>query len=249
MRLDRASVAALEEDPCGDSRVRASALLIDLRKPMRAAPPSSVFVEVARGIDTGSELRVFTVTADPVAPRRFVGRLCRPYDHNDLQVSAAKDGSADVRDCDDLPAQLAPGLRQAALDYCAKRAALGRRIDDLAAAASGASVPNAYLMEALEDTVRELAAGTASRKLFVLSDMLQHVALVLATRPGVVRVAFRGLRTAARCTRSSIPRRPACGVGRARAVRAEARIDRRAPHQANPLDVLAALFRRRRRTA
>ncbi|MDE0661281.1 MAG: hypothetical protein OXI79_16730 [Gammaproteobacteria bacterium] len=162
-----------EQDPCDEPPLVAATLLVDLRKPMRGAAPGTVLVEVARRVPTGEELRVYTVTTDRLAPRRFVGGLCRSFDHDDLAVSTDKDSSAETRDCGDLPAQIAPDLREAATDYCAKRLALVRQIDAMSVQASGVDVANAYLMEALEDTVKGLAR-TASRTLYVYSDMLQH---------------------------------------------------------------------------
>ena len=159
---------------CVDGAAGSAALLIDLRKPMRDASAGAVFREVARRLDAGVELRVFLVADDRLAPRRFVGGLCRSYDNDELQVAGAKDQRAGRRDCDDLPAQIAPELREAATDHCARRMALERRIDDMARDAAVDTVADAYLMEALEETVGELAEGAGPRILYVLSDMLQH---------------------------------------------------------------------------
>ena len=172
--LSQPSVAPLEEDPCERRSLPTAALLVDLRKPIRHSAPRSVLRDVARRLETGTRLRVYAVTTDRLAPRRFVGGLCRSFDHDELAVPTAKDSSAEVRDCVDLPAQIAPRLREAAVDYCARRAALVEQIDALSRPSGVDDVLNAYLMEALEDTMRELAAGPAPSTLYVFSDMLQH---------------------------------------------------------------------------
>lgn len=171
VRVDRMTVAP-PADLCEELPRPTAALLVDLRKPMRGAAPGAAVREVARRIDTGVELKVYAVTTDRLSPRRFVGGLCRPFDNEDLAVSTAKDSGAEARDCSDLPTQIGPELRETAMDYCAKRMALMDQVD--AAAAGTGDVRNAYLMESLEDTMEELAADTASKTLYVFSDMLQH---------------------------------------------------------------------------
>ena len=160
-------------NPCPGWPVADSAiLLLDLRKPISSGRAGAIVRDVSLRMDARAGLRVYALADDQRAPRRLLGRLCRPYDHEALRVTAAKDGSNTVRDCDDLPAQIPPGLRTAATRYCAQRAELAGRADALVA--SGGAVANAYLMEAIEESVRELEGWAVPRALFVFSDMVQH---------------------------------------------------------------------------
>ena len=129
--------------------------------------------EVARRVPAGAELAVHAVGRDPRDPRHHVGRLCRPYDDDALQIATAKDGGRTRRDCDNLPAQISPALRAAATTYCRERSALAQRVDALDAEAPR-RVADAYLVEAIAESVRDLAAVPAPRALYVHSDMLQH---------------------------------------------------------------------------
>lgn len=158
---------------CDEGPSPGAHLLLDLRKPVAAGASSTALQEVGRRVPTGTPLTVLAIGDDPRTPRFFVGRLCRPYGDDALQVASAKDGGTAWRDCDDLPAQISPDLREAATAYCRERSALTRRIDGLEAAA-GPRVDDAYLVEAIEESIGELAAMPAPRALFVHSDMLQH---------------------------------------------------------------------------
>ena len=148
-------------------------LLLDLRKPMAPGVSADATREVARRVPAGAELAVHAVGRDPRDPRHHVGRLCRPYDDDALQIATAKDGGRTRRDCDNLPAQISPALRAAATTYCRERSALAQRVDALDAEAQR-RVADAYLVEAIAESVRDLAAGPAPRALYVHSDMLQH---------------------------------------------------------------------------
>ena len=148
-------------------------LLLDLRKPVAAGVSATATLEVARRLPAGTELAVFAVGDDPRTPRHHVGQLCRPYEDDALQVATAKDGGRERRDCDNLPAQISPALRTAATTYCRERSALARHVDQLEAAADP-RVADAYLVEAIAESVRGLAAAPEPRALYVHSDMLQH---------------------------------------------------------------------------
>ena len=149
-------------------------LLLDLRKPLGrdANLLRDVLQAVSRSLGSSAELRVFTITSDPVVPRLGIDRLCKPYDDADLQVAAAKDAGG-VRDCDDLPAQMPAKTRERAALFCARREALTERVALLAEQKPVVPVANAYLIEAIEDTLSELAEAT-NPSLHIFSDMVQH---------------------------------------------------------------------------
>ena len=152
-------------------------LLLDLRKPLHKAAPSALLRQLSRDLSIGTELQVFTLSGDARAPRRFVQRLCKPYDNADLTIQTAKDQRQGVRDCDDPPAQLPRQLRDAVAAFCSQREALAVRIDHLSKEAPQASpVVNAYLIEALEETKRTFADRPKPWSLYLFSDMLQHAA-------------------------------------------------------------------------
>ena len=150
--------------------------LLDLHKPMGGLG-GSLAVDSLRDLTMGlaaeTELRVFAITGNSGAPRQLLDRLCKPYSNAELAFEGAKDRRQQVRDCDDLPAQMPSQVRSNAEQFCARRAALGERIKQLAAAPA-APVANAYLVEALEETGLELAELSGRRSLYIFSDMLQH---------------------------------------------------------------------------
>lgn len=150
-------------------------LLLDLRKPMDATPglPADMLRRVARSVAADTELRVFAIADDPMAPRVPLGRVCKPYANDELAAPAAKDRSG-PRDCDDLPAQLPTRLRERAQLYCDRRAAIEQEIDALVTKPPPLPLANAYLVEAIDDTRLELAEAGGAVALHVLSDMLQH---------------------------------------------------------------------------
>ena len=165
-------------DAChGDEGAGHAVFLIDLQKPLapgHATLPGRLLNEVTLGLAGRTELRVYALAEYAEAPRMPLGRLCKPYGNGDLAVGTAKDQDAATRDCDDLPAQIPSSVRDSAKRFCQQRDALAGRIDALAAQARNASVDNAYLVEALEDTARDFEQVAGSKSLYVFSDMMQH---------------------------------------------------------------------------
>lgn len=148
--------------------------LLDLRKSIGdATAPGQSLNDIGRRLQAGTELRVYAIAEDAVAPRRLLDRFCKPYGEREVVVRAAKDQGKGERDCNELPAQVSQRVRDLASRFCARRDALRGRIAQLAAKAPRV-VENAYLVEALEDTAAEFADRPKPRKLFVFSDMLQH---------------------------------------------------------------------------
>ena len=162
--------------PVDVGRITGSAtLLLDLRKPLHQAAPSALLRQLSRDLSVGTELQVFALSGDARVPRRFVQRLCKPYDNADLDIQTAKDQRQGVRDCDDPPAQLPRQLRDAVTAFCSQREALAARIDRLAnETPSTRPVVNAYLLEALEETKRTFADRPQPWSLYLFSDMVQH---------------------------------------------------------------------------
>ena len=153
--------------------------LLDLRKPLSPAYgslPGNLLRDVTRDLEANTELKVFALTRYAESPRMLLGRLCKPYDNADLVVATAKDqGNGNgPRDCDDVPAQASPSLRDDASRFCSQRDALQRRIDVLVEQGQDSRVANAHLVEALEDTFSDLEDIAGSRSLYVFSDMMQH---------------------------------------------------------------------------
>ena len=152
--------------------------LVDLQKPLdegRRALAGKLLRSLTLELAGGTELRVFALTQDSAAPRRLLDRLCKPYDNADIAAEGAKDGGSDIRDCDNLPAQIPQHIRQSATRFCGRRDALGERLDRLAERQRIEPVPNAYLIEALEETSLEFAEmPPGPRLLYVFSDMMQH---------------------------------------------------------------------------
>lgn len=152
-------------------------MLLDLRKPFAAAYgslPGSLLQRVTRSLEANTELRVYALSQYAEAPRMLLGRLCKPYNGNDLAIGAAKDQGIAVRGCDNLPAQIPGAVRVRAERFCAERDALERRIGALVNTRAGSTVANAYLVEALEETSRDFEGLEKPRSLYVFSDMMQH---------------------------------------------------------------------------
>ena len=148
--------------------------LLDLRKSIGdATAPGESLNDIGRRLPAGTELRVYAIADNAVAPRRLLDRFCKPYGEREVVVRAAKDQGKGERDCNELPAQVSQRVRDLASRFCARRDALRGRIDQLAAKAPRA-VDNAYLVEALEESAAEFADRPKPRSLFVFSDMLQH---------------------------------------------------------------------------
>ena len=153
-------------------------LLLDLRKPMPRtdATVREMLRDVSMDLNANAELRVFAVTDDPTKPREALERFCKPYDNRELEAARADDQSGGRPDCDDLPAELAPHVRENASRFCARRAALADRVRRRLTPPPGDVAPlaNAYLIEAIEDTGLEFADLPGPHALYVLSDMMQH---------------------------------------------------------------------------
>ena len=147
--------------------------LIDARKPLDVdlrPLPSRLLEDVTLDIATGTALEVYAISDDAAVPRRPLGRICKPYDNADLQVSSAKDQTVGIRDCHDLPAQLPQRVRDLASRFCVVRDELQDRIDQLPIPGNGDAVTNAYVVEAVDAILREHGEG----KLYIFSDLLQH---------------------------------------------------------------------------
>ena len=153
--------------------------LFDFKKPLDVVPeksPGNLLRDLTLELDRDTEIQVFFLTGSTSAPRALLKRLCKPYDNDDLHVEEAKDQRGVVRDCDDLPAQLADDVRRSATRFCASREALQRRLDVLATNAwpDERVVTNAYLVEAFEDIRMEFSERQGPHQLHVFSDMMQH---------------------------------------------------------------------------
>ena len=170
--------SALDSNLCPTDleEITASAfLLVDLQKPLHNPPRvGAILHELSQELHSGAELQVFALTANPQTPVRPIGRLCKPYDNVDLFVATAKDQRHFSQDCEDLPAQLAPGLRTLASRFCAGRGRLEDRVNAIASVTAALPVANAHLAEALDETLREFARRPGTPALYVFSDMLQH---------------------------------------------------------------------------
>lgn len=156
-----------------------SVYLLDLRKPLSPAHgslPGKLLRDISHDLGANTELRVFALTRYAESPRMLLGSLCKPYDNADLRIATAKDQSHGngLRDCADVPAQVSVSLRDKVNQFCAQRDALHRRIDVLAQQGVDGMVANSYLVEALEDTFRDLEALSGAKSLYVFSDMMQH---------------------------------------------------------------------------
>ena len=174
--------ALLDDDLCPIQREAITAhsvVLFDFTKPVDAdktAIPGDILRDLTLQLGRNSELQAFALTGSGIAPRVLLKRLCKPYANAALQVGAAKDQSGSVRDCDDLPAQLADGIRSSATRFCASRNVLDQRLSALArnARPSRTAVAGAPLIEALEVIRRELEERSGPKSLHVFSDMMQH---------------------------------------------------------------------------
>ncbi len=162
--------------PTDPEGIAASAtLVLDTGKPLGGAPsPSAVLRDVSLEMAPNTELHLYAVRENPNAPLTSLGRLCKPYDSSQLSVAMAKDQREASRDCDDLPAQLTPFVREAAQRFCVRRNELGARVDELAKGAPRRVVAASHLVDALLQARRSLVRRKAPRTLYVYSDMLQH---------------------------------------------------------------------------
>ena len=163
----------------GSCSAHRAVYLIDLRKPLDPgleALPGELLGDVSRNLPADTELGVYAVSPYAEAPRTLLGRLCKPYENGTLDVETAKDQRGKERDCDDLPAQIPASLRAGATAFCKQREVLRGRIDALAEQVRTRTVTDAYLVEAVEATWRDLADPDVPTSLYVFSDMLQHAA-------------------------------------------------------------------------
>ena len=161
----------------GDLRGGTAVFLFDFRKPLGGDPaPGGLLRDALHGLGANTEVVAYSLAGTEPAPRVRIGRLCKPYDNAALQPEMAKDQRTPMRDCDDLPAQLTPELRESATRFCRLRDVLVRRVDALAAQApaAGQEVADAYLVEALEDIRIDLRQRARPHALYLFSDMLQH---------------------------------------------------------------------------
>ena len=155
-------------------------LLFDMTKPLAELPPElprQVLRDLTLEVERDTEIRTYLLTGSSSAPRVLLKRLCKPFDRDAIQVATAKDHGGGTRDCDDLPAQMAPDQRRSAFRFCEFREALASRLDALAKRAweGDWEVAGAHLVEALEQTRGEmLSHGGNRRVLHVISDMMQH---------------------------------------------------------------------------
>ena len=149
-----------------------TAMLLDLRKPLSErgrALLGEALRQVASELAANGELRVFALSGTDAAPRQRIDRLCRPYDESALAQDGAIAPQADP--CEGLPADLPE--RDAALRFCARLDSLAARIDGMAQLPPS-PVPNAYLVEAIEETSLEFGDALGRKSLVVFSDMVQH---------------------------------------------------------------------------
>ena len=167
---------AINEDLCpsrAEEIVERAVFLLDLRKPLdaeHASLPGQLLREVAMDLDANSELQVFALASTSTAPRIALERSCKPYDNAELAVGVVAPG----RDCDDLSGPLPETVRDRTSRFCAWRDALQSRLDGLVARQQGAPVENAYLVEAIEDTILEFSEFPGRHSLYIFSDMMQH---------------------------------------------------------------------------
>lgn len=154
--------------------------LFDFTKPLDdipAALPGRLLRDLTLGLERDTEIRAYLLTGSADAPLALLRRFCKPFDTGEVQVAQAKDQrGGGLRDCDDLPAQMATDIRRSAARFCGVRDALQARIDALVAKASRAqeAVANAHLVEALEDIRIEFQEQPGPHRLHVFSDMMQH---------------------------------------------------------------------------
>ncbi len=183
---------ALDEDLCpsrAEEIVERAVFLLDLRKPLdaeHASLPGQLLGEVAMGLDANSELRVFALADTSSAPRTSLAWSCKPYDNAEL----AAGGTAPGRDCDDLPGALSEAVRDRAVRFCAWRDELQSRLDGLVVRQGGLPVANAYLVEAIEDTILELSELSGRHSLYIFSDMMQHATWHSQPESGVEYAGF-----------------------------------------------------------
>ncbi len=157
-----------------------AAFLVDLTKPVDSdhhALPRELLSNVIGDLEQDAELRVFLLNDSADAPRMELGRLCKPFSSEDLNVASKDYGSAEMRGCDELPAQITPEVRELAMRFCTLQDDLeGVLALAMRSVAGRTQVESSYLVEALEDLWIEMAEVAVPRTLYVFSDMMQHAA-------------------------------------------------------------------------
>ncbi len=178
---------AIQRDLCpsrADDISERAVFLLDLRKPLdveHTSLPGALLREVAMDLDANAELQVFALAGTSAAPRIPLEHTCKPYDNAELTIG----GTALRRDCDDLPDALSASVRDKASRFCAWRDALRSRLDGLVIQQRDAPVANAYLVEAIEDTILEFAEFSGRRSLYIFSDMMQYATRYAQPERGV----------------------------------------------------------------
>lgn len=178
---------AVEQDLCpdrADDITQRAVFLLDLRKPLgteHVSLPGDLLREITMDLDANAELRVFALAGTAAAPRIALDSTCKPYDNAELTVA----GTGLPRDCDDLPTSLPASIRDKAGRFCAWRDALRSRLEGLVVRQRETPVANAYLVEAIEDTILEFAEFSGRRSLYIFSDMMQHATWYSQPESGV----------------------------------------------------------------
>ena len=158
-------------DPCDAGATLPTGLavfLFDFRKLLGtslSSMPGVIFRESAEAAPDGTELRVYSLSGRSAMPLAVVDRVCKP---------PAPSGETRITDC-----AATRGSRehwQAA--FCGRLGAIQRRVNDLAGQAPQLPVPDALLIEAIEEVrlVFEAHPGAGHRSLIIFSDMIQHAA-------------------------------------------------------------------------
>ena len=178
---------AVEQDLCPsrvDDIAERAVFLLDLRKPLGAehvSLPGDLLREISMDLDANAELRVFALAGAAAAPRVALDSTCKPYDSAGSTVA----DTGRRQDCDDLPTSLPATIRDQAGRFCAWRDALRGRLEELVTRQLETPVANAYLVEAIEDTILEFAEFSGRRSLYIFSDMMQHATWYSQPESGV----------------------------------------------------------------
>lgn len=178
---------AVEQDLCpsrADDIAERAVLLLDLRKPLGAehvSLPGDLLREITMDLAANAELQVFALAGTAAAPRMALDSTCKPYDSAGLTVA----GTELRPNCDDLPTSLPASIRDRAGRFCAWRDALRSRLEGLVVRQRDTPVANAYLVEAIEDTILEFAEFSGRRSLYIFSDMMQHATWYSQPETGV----------------------------------------------------------------
>lgn len=178
---------AVEQDLCpnrADDIAQRAVFLLDLRKPLgteHVSLPGDLLREITMDLEANAELQVFALAGTAAAPRMALDSTCKPYENAELTVA----GTGLPRDCDDLPTSLPGSIRDKAGRFCAWRDALRSRLEGLVVRQRETPVANAYLVEAIEDTILEFSEFSGRRSLYIFSDMMQHATWYSQPESGV----------------------------------------------------------------